>query len=370
MKFICAQQTLSKALNTVSKAVTSRTTIPILKGILIKAEKSGKLVLSASDLDISIEKTITDVNVEEEGSVVISAKLFTDIVRKMPSEDIFVEQGDNNSVVIKTTMSEFNVVGISPEEFPSIGAIGGDEENIVFEKEIFKEMIRKTSFSASIDETKGLIVGVLLELDDNYTNVVALDGFRMAVVREEMINAKKNKIVISAKILNEINKILADIESEEEIKFLIDKKKAIILFENVKIVIRLLEGDFIKYKDILPSDNKCRVKVNKNVLHEGMERASLLSREGKNNLIKFKIEDSKITITSRSEEGNLKEEVPVEKEGSDIEIGFNSKYILDVLKVLDDEEIIMELVSSVKPCVIKPVSGISYEYLVLPVRIS
>jgi DNA polymerase-3 subunit beta len=163
---------------------------------------------------------------------------------------------------------------------------------------------------------------------------------------------------------------LSDIESEEEITFLLDNKKAILLFENVKIVLRLLEGDFIKYKDILPSENKCKVKINKAFMHESMERASLLSREGKNNIIKFKVEDDKITIKSRSEEGNVKEEVPAKKEGSDIEIGFNSKYIIDVLKVLEDEEILIEFVSSVKPCVIKPVTGIGYEYLVLPVRIS
>jgi len=370
MKFICAQQTLSKALNTVSKAVTSRTTIPILKGVLIKAEKEGKLILSASDLDISIEKTITGVNVIEEGSTVISAKLFTEIVRKLPGEDVLIEKTDDNNVIIKTSMSEFNIVGISPDEFPSIGEVGGDEEKIVFEKEIFKEMIRKTAFSASIDETKGLIVGVLIELDEQYTNFVALDGFRMAVVREEMKNGKRNKIIISAKILSEISKILTDAEGDEDINLFLDKKKAILLFENVKIVLRLLEGDFIKYKDILPGENKCRVKLNKALLHESLDRAALLSREGKNNLIKLKIEDEKVTITSRSEEGNVKEEVPVSKEGNDIEIGFNSKYILDVLKVLDDEEIVMEMVSSVKPCVIKPVSGINYEYLVLPVRIS
>ena len=370
MKLICAQQTLSKALNTVSKAVTSRTTIPILKGVLIKAEKDGRLILSASDLDISIEKTITGVNIIEEGSTVISAKLFTEIVRKLPNEDVIIEQKENNNVIIKTSTSEFNIVGISPEEFPSIGELSGEEEKIVFEKELLKEMIRKTAFSASMDETKGLIVGVLIDMEENSTNFVALDGFRMAVVREEMKNEKRNKIIISAKILNEINKILSDVESDEDVMLFLDKKKAILLFENVKIVLRLLEGEFIKYKDILPGDSKCRLKLSKILLHESLERASLLSREGKNNLIKLKIEESKVTITSRSEEGNVKEEVPVEREGNDIEIGFNSKYILDVLKVLDDEEIIMEMVSSVKPCVIKPVEGTSFEYLVLPVRIS
>jgi DNA polymerase-3 subunit beta len=169
--------------------------------------------------------------------------------------------------------------------------------------------------------------------------------------------------------LNEINKIISDIEDDENVNLILDKKRAVLLIENVKVVIRLLDGEFIKYKDILPKENKCRLKINKAFFHESMERASLLSREGKNNLIKLIINGSLMTITSRSEEGNVKEEVPIEKEGSDIEIGFNSKYILDVLKALNDEEIIMEMVSGVKPCVIKPVTGNKFEYLVLPVRI-
>jgi len=370
MKFTCSQQSLTKALNTVSKAVSSRTTIPILKGILLDAKKDGQLTLSASDLDISIEKKMPDVNVEEEGSVVVSSKLFTDIVRKLPNEDISIEQLEDKSLIIKTSISEFTILGLSPEEFPKIGEVE-EEDKLVFDKELLKEMIRKTSFCASIDESKGIIVGVLIEVEKDFISMVALDGFRMAVIREEMKSENENKIIINAKIINEINKIMSDIDEEQEVTLILNKKKAMILFENVKIVIRLLEGEFIKYKDILPKEVKCKVKISKNLLHESMDRASILSKEGKNNLIRFSVSEDFLTITSRSEEGNVKEEVPLSlKDGDDIEIGFNSKYVLDVLKVLDDEEIILEMVSSVKPCVIKPAEGSGFEYLVLPVRIS
>ena len=369
MKFTCSQQLLSKALNTVSKAVTTRSTLPILKGILLKATGGDGLILSASDLDISIEKKITDALIEEGGSVVVSAKLFTDIIRKLPDEDVSVEQLEDGNVFIKTSMSEFTIVGQSADEFPEIGEIDEDER-ITFNKETFKEMIRKTSFSASIDEGKGIIVGVLIEFDENYTNMIGIDGFRMAVLREQIQNENKNRIIINSKILGDVNKILSDIEDEEELTIILSKKKAILICENVKIVIRLLEGEFIKYKDILPKEKNCSVRIRRSIFHEGMERASILSKEGKNNLIKFAFTEGLLTITSRSEEGNVREEIVVEKEGDDIEIGFNSKYILDVLKVLDDDEIVMEMVSSVKPCVIKPVSGNRFEYLVLPVRIS
>ncbi len=368
MKFSCNQQTLSKALNTVSKAVTSRTTIPILKGILLEANGDNKLTLSASDLDLSIEKKI-EVAVEETGSFVVSAKLFSDIIRKLPNEEIQIEEQENNTVVIKCLASEFTIVGQPPDEFPNIGEINL-EKKISLEKDILKEMIKKTSFAASIDESKGIIVGVLLEMEEDSLNMVALDGFRMAITREPMKNEENKKIIIAARILNEINKIVSENEESKEIFFVLDEKKAVFLLEETKIVLRLLEGDFIKYNDILPKEYKCRAVINRNEMLNSIERASLLAKEGKNNLIKLSIFRDKIIITSRSEEGNVKEEVFVEKEGTDLDIGFNSKYLLDVLKAVDEESIVMEFNTGVSPCLIKPLEGKKFEYLVLPVRIS
>lgn len=368
MKFTCNQQSLSKALNTVSKAVTSRTTIPILKGILLEASNDNTLTLSASDLDLSIEKKI-EVSVEEEGSVVVSARLFSDIIRKLPNEDIEIEELENNNIIIRCLSSEFMIVGLPAEEFPNIGEIN-EEQKISLEKELLKEMIKKTSFAASIDESKGIIVGVLIEMEEDSLNMVALDGFRMAVTRENMKNEENRKIIISARILNEINKIISETEEQKEISVILDEKKAVFLLEDTRIVLRLLEGDFIKYKDILPKENKVKVKVSRTDLLNSIERASLLAKEGKNNLIKLSIFRDKVIITSRSEEGNVKEEVFIEKDGTDLDIGFNSKYILDVLKVVTDSQVVMEFNTSVSPCLIKPVEGNSYEYLVLPVRIS
>ena len=368
MKFSCNQQILSKALNTVSKAVTSRTTIPILKGILLEVNSENTLTLSASDLDLSIEKRI-EVSSEEEGSVVVSARLFSDIIRKLPNEEILIEEQENNTIVIKCLASEFTIVGQPADEFPNIGEIN-EEKKLSLEKDILKEMIKKTSFAASIGESKGIIVGVLIEMEEESLNMVALDGFRMAITREEMKNEEKKKIIIAARILNEINKIISENEDSKEIYFILDEKKAVFLLDGTKIVLRLLEGDFIKYNDILPKEYKSKVIVNRNELLNSIERASLLAKEGKNNLIKLSIFRDKIIITSRSEEGNVKEEVFIEKEGTDLDIGFNSKYILDVLKAVNDERIVMEFNTGVSPCLIKPLEGRKFEYLVLPVRIS
>ena len=368
MKFSCNQQILAKTLNTVSKAVTVRTTIPILKGILIEA-KNGRITFSASDLDMSIEKTV-DAVIEEEGSFVVSAKLFSDIVRKLPGETIMIETVNDTNVMIKTSNSEFTIVGQPADEFPNISDVGDVISNLSFDKEILKYMIKSTYFSASGDDSKGVIVGVLLEMEENNFNMVALDGFRMAICREKIKNEKAGNIIIPAKTLSEVLKILIETEGDDDVEIVVGKKKANILLEDTRISITLIEGEFIKYKDILPKECTTRITVNRNELLTGIERASLLAKEGKNNLIKCSIKGNLLTINSRSEEGTVKEDIMMEKTGEDMEIGFNSKYLSEALKAIDDEEVVLEMRTSVTPCIIKPIEGNGYEYLVLPVRIS
>ena len=368
MKFNCSQQKLSKALNTVSKAVSTRSALPILKGILLKVE-GNDLVMSASDMDISIVKTI-DVVCEEEGSIVVNAKLFGDIIRKLPGGDIFITTDEDNNVTVKTSFSEFNIVGISADEFPKIKDTDEDIYKVSLDKKLLGDMIRKTSFAASIDESKGIITGVLTEIEKESINMVALDGFRMSVVRENMNNEGEKKVVINGRLINEIKNIISDSEDDEDVELVIGSKNASFLFKDTKAVVRLLEGEFIKYRDILPKESASTVTADRNVLLDSIERASLLAKEGKNNLIKISINNDLLVITSRSEEGKVKEEVIIEKEGNDIEIGFNSKYMIDALKAIDDDRINISFNGSTSPCLIKPLEGNSYEYLVLPVRIS
>ncbi len=368
MKFSCNQQTLTKALNIVSKAVTIRTTIPILKGILLNVDDNGILTMSASDLDLSIEKKIK-VDNSTSGSIVVLSKLFGDIIRKLPDETITIEENDGK-VNIKCSNSEFNIIGLSSDEFPNINPNEENEEKILFNKELLKDMIKKTAFSASIDENKGVITGVLIEMEENSLNMIAVDGFRMAITKEAMKNKEREDIIISAKILNEISRIISESEdSNEDIELLLNDKKAVFSMEDTKVILRLLEGKFMDYKRILPSESSCKVVLNKNDFMSSVERASLLAKVGKNNLVKLDIKDNIIEITSKSDEGNVKENVIVSKEGDDVVIGFNSKYLIDALKVIDDENIVILFNNSVSPCLIKPVSGDSFEYLILPVRL-
>ena len=366
MKFICNQQTLARALNTVGKAVSTRTTLPILKGILIEA-KDNTLTLSASDLEISIKKK-NNAEVIEEGATVVPSRLFGDIIRKLPAEEITVEE-EMNSVSIKTVSSQFSVVTMPIDEFPSINDNSEKKDTITLDPSLFREMVRKTSFAASVDEAKGTLVGILTELEDDMISMVALDGFRLALVRKKMIGSENKKFLISAKIMNELSKITSDEPDIDTIRMNLGDKRAVIEAGNTEVTIRIMEGDYIRYKDIIPKESNIKVKISKVLLLESIERASLLAKEGKNNLIKMSISDDLVTISSRSEDGKVKEEIGIEKEGENLDIGFNSKYVIDVLKVIEDEEIVMNFKSSITPCVISPVEGNEYQYLVLPVRI-
>lgn len=365
MKFICKQENLSKALNIVSKALFGRTTIPILKGILLEA-KDNHLILTTSDIDITIEKII-DADVIEEGTLVVTAKLLIDLIRKLPKEDITFELKENNNISVSCKKAKYNLLSLSAEEYPVDKQINNNTK-INLDIQDFSSMIRKTSFAASTDESKGTITGVLIEIEKEKISMVATDGFRMALARKDIENVSENKIIILSRFLNEINKILQETD-ENDVDIIIEDKKAAFILSDTKIYVRLLEGDFIDYSKIIPSELPTNVFINKSELLESIDRASLFSREGKNNLIKFSVKENMLEITSKSEEGNVLENIDIEKTGSDIEIGFNSKYLIEGLKIYDSEKIKIELNTSVSPCLIKEDDGKTV-YLILPVRLS
>ena len=365
MKFFCDQQELIKNLNTVSKAVSSRTTIPTLKGILLELN-NNILKMTASDMDITIEVTM-DVEGKENGSVVIPAKKFIDYIRKLPEDKVEISS-ENNNVNIKCLSPSSSIVGMDAESFPVILYDEKDHEKLILNKNNLSNMIRKTSFAVSIDQTKGVLTGVLLEIKKDSIKTVAIDGFRMAINKSDEKSEKEERFIISGKIINEINKILNEME-DDEVTLYYDDKNALISIENVRISIRFIAGEFIKYEDIIPKDNNIKIEVNRPELINSVERASIMT-EGKNNLIRVSCKEKILTISSSSEEGGAIEDILVHKDGDDIEIGFNARYLLDVLKVIEDEEIILNMNSPITPCVITPVDGDNYLYLVLPVRIN
>lgn len=368
MKFTCSQAALLRAINTCSKAVSVRTTIPILKGILISV-KDGRATFTSSNLNMSIE-TSFDVQNYEEGSSVVSAKLLGDIVRKLPNSLVKIStEKEYNKLSINCIGSDFDIVSLPPEEFPLIGGVNS-KEFLEFNKKELRDLISKVVFSASPDEKKGILTGCLFNLEGDNAEAVALDGFRMAVARKTTGLNTTKKVIIPADILVEINKILYEDEGSDQVSVVFEEKKAEFLTEDTRVIARLLEGDFIKYNDIIPKSFNTSFTVNREDMLNSIERASLFAKEGKNNLIKINVEKDGIRIESRSEEGNVDEKLGADITGENIIIGFNSKYIMDVLKAISEEEVVFKLGSSVSACIICPAEGNDFTYLVLPVRIT
>jgi len=364
MHFLSQKKTLLNAISTVQKAVSSKTTLPILKGIYIEAI-SNHLKFVATDLEIGIEH-ITESNIVEEGSVVVDARLFSEIVRKLPDAEVEIFLREQQ-LVIKCQNTEFNILFYPSDEFPELPTVQ-QNTNYEINNQVFKNMIRQTSFATSQDEMKPVFTGVLVEIQDSTLNMVALDGYRLALKKVEISEEQNNKAIIPAKTLNEISRIMDD--SDDTVYMTLSDKHALFTLGQTKLISRLLEGEFINYKQIIPKEYKTKIKVNTELLLNSVERAALISREGKNNPIKLIVNSDKLIITSNSEVGKVHEEIDIEIEGEDISIAFNSKYLLDVLKIIEDKYIYIDFMTSINPGLIRPEEDTNYKYLILPVRIS
>ncbi|WP_130805449.1 DNA polymerase III subunit beta [Senegalia massiliensis] len=364
MKIKIGQNILSKYISIVQKGISSKTTLPILSGILVEAYEN-KLQLTGTDLELGIE-TKLDCEVIEEGKIVITSRIFGDIIKKLPNDEVIITTDNDNNIHISCSNSEFNIQGHSAEEYPELPYID-NESSFEIPKDLLKNMIRQTIFATAVEETRPILTGALLEIKNNDLALVALDGYRLAL-KKSKADCEDLKVVIPSKTLNEVSRILDEEEDNVNIKFTTNH----ILFDLGDTIInsRLLEGQFLNYKDIIREEYTSKVTVKTNNIKQSIERASLLAREGRNNLVKFEIKDNKMTITSNSEIGNVHEELDIELEGEDITIAFNSKYILDGLKVIDSDIINMNFISNVNPCIIKPVEDENYTYLVLPVRLA
>lgn len=364
MIFICQKQKLQEGILIAQKAITGKSTMPILEGIYIHASKN-QLTLVGSDMDVSIQ-TKVEADVLEEGSIVIDSKIFGEIIRKLPNSDIRIEIIENDTVQITCEKSVFNVVYMNAEEFPQLPKID-ETKQIQVPQNILKNMIKSTSFAIAQDETRPILQGILFEIKDKNLNLVALDGYRLAIKSEYLDNDFDLDIVIPGKTLNEVAKILEDSESLVNITF--TNNHILFNLDDTKIISRLLDGKYVNYNSLLPQEHKLLVEVNRQELQNCIERASLMVKEGNSNLIKLNIKEDMMVITSNSQLGKVREEVAINLQGEGIEIAFNSRYLIDVLRSMEEEVVLLEMTSSVTPCVIKAKNTNSYKYLVLPVRL-
>ncbi len=371
MKFICDKEKLLKAINSVTKAVAVRTTMPVLEGILIQTNDND-IKFTCYDLELGIEYIIKECNVEEQGATVVNAIMFSEIIRRLPDTEIKIEVNDKNLLIIECEGSLYKLATMNPEEFPELPEIN-IENSIEIEQNILKDMIRKTIFAISTEENRPIFTGCLFEVKNNKLNVVAVDGFRLAW-KNKFLQAKTNDFtaVIPGRTLTEINKILLD--TFDVVKIGISKNQALFEIENCKIVTRLLDGEFLNYSSVIPEKWETRIRVNRSVLEDCFERISLISSSSiekeKKYPVKVSVDVGKITISCTNQTGDAKEELFINTEGKNLEAGFNPKYFLDVFRNIDDEEVYIEFGSSISPCIIRSIEDDGdYKYMILPIRL-
>ena len=368
MKLVCEKEKILKGINSVINGVSSKTTMPILEGILLKTN-DNELILTTYDLEIGIEYTL-EAKIIEQGNTVVNATMFSEIIRKLPSKEIKISINENRLLEIECEGSLYKLATMNPDEFPELPKINVDN-SIEIEQTILKNMIRKTIFAVSTEENRPIFTGCLFEVTDNKLNVVAVDGYRLAI-KSNVINEKANNFssVIPGKTLNEVNKIISD--SFDTIKIGISRNQALFEMENCKLVTRLLDGEFLKYSNAIPAAWETRIKVNKGNIQDCFERISLISASSiekeKKYPVKVNIELGKVTISCANQTGDAKEEIYVETEGKELEIGFNPRFFLDALKAIDDEEVYLEFGTNRSPCIIKPVADGNYIYMILPIK--
>ncbi|MBQ4265024.1 MAG: DNA polymerase III subunit beta [Clostridia bacterium] len=364
MRFSCDTSNLNSSLSIVSRALAVRSPKPILEGILFESCDEG-LKLTCTDLALGIE-TIIPATFIEEGRAVLPGKLLCEIVRKLPGGACDISISDRLQATIRCASTRTTITGFDPVEYPELPQVAG--ASFSMPQNTLRDMIGHTLFAIAVDESRPILTGCLMEVGKEEMRVVALDGFRLAMRKENIAGPEKEvSAVVGGKVLGDIAKILND--TDEEVSMCFSRSHVQLNMGATHIVARLLEGEFIRYRQILPQEWQTRVAVRRSDLGSAIDRASLIAREGKSNLVCFKIDGDTLMVTSNSENGDMEEKIDVTTEGKDLTIAFNVRYITDVLKALNDDEVFMRFNSNVSPCVVCPTEGDSYLYLVLPVRV-
>ena len=364
MKLICSKASLLKGVSIVSKAVPSRTTMPILNCILIDAS-ANEIKLTANDMELGIE-TVIEGEIVERGIIALDAKFFSEIVRKLPDNDVVIESDDTFQTTITCEKAKFNIVGKSGEDFSYLPYIEKNE-SISISQFTLKDVVRQTIFSIADNDTNKLMTGELFEINENRLREVSLDGHRISIRNIELKESYSPlKVVVPGKTLQEISKILTG-EAEDMVDIFFADNHILFEFDETKVVSRLIEGEYFHIDQMLSSDYDTKVKINKREFLNCIDRATLLIREGDKKPIILNIQDGSLQLKINSFVGSMNEEIEIEKEGKDLLIGFNPKFFIDALRVIDDEEVTLYMVNPKAPCFIKDDAG-TYVYLILPVN--
>lgn len=362
MKIICERTLLNEAVTGVSKAVTTRSAIPMLEGIHIKAE-GFQITLTGYDLEMGITTSI-EANVLEPGEIVLSAKLLGDMVRRLSSDEIEIYVNEVNATTIKGGITEFDIMGMNPGEYPEMPAPGADH-TMSLDAGTLRSMIETTLFAVSQDDKKPAHTGELFAIEPDKLTVVALDGYRLAIVEKEIHAEKDINIIIPAKTLAEVSKLIGD--DDQKVNISANRRFVVFSAGGYTIMSRLIEGDFLDYKRVVPEGYKTRVTVDTRDFIQSIERASLIITERLKNPLRITF-DNKVTIRCQTTLGKVVDEFDAAVEGESVEIGFNNRYLLDALRYSGCDKVVFEISGPLSPVKVMPADGNDFLFLVLPVR--
>ncbi len=364
MKIICSKLELLQGVNTVLKAVPAKTTMPILECILIDTT-DGHIKLTANDMELGIETKIKG-DILDKGKIALEAKLFSEIVRKLPDSEVTIQTDDNFRALIKCEKAKFNIAGKSGDDFSYLPEIERNQM-VVLSQFSLKEIIRQTIFSIADNENNRLMTGELFEINGNELKVVSLDGHRISIRKIELKEEYNHiKVVVPGKTLNEVSKILTG-GIEDNVHIFFTGRHIVFEFDDTIVVSRLIEGEYFRIEQMLSSDYETKISINKKELQSCIERASLLVKEGDKKPIIMNILDDSMELKINSFIGSMNEDIDIMKTGKDLMIGFNPKFILDALRVIDDENIDIYMINPKAPCFIRDEEQ-KYIYLILPVN--
>ncbi len=366
MRIKCSQSQLLGGINTVSKAVPSKSSMTILECILFTADENG-IKLTANDMELGIE-TFIEGEVEVAGTVAIEAKIISNLIRSYSGEDFIIDSDEDNVVHIECGRSNIDISGRSTEEFVLLPELERSNP-IEISQFSLKELIRQTIFSISDNDTNKIMTGELFEIKGDQFKVVSLDGHRISVRNITLKNSYDDKsVIVPGKTLLELSKIIPG-DVDKDVSIYLCENHVIFEYESVKVVSRIIEGNYFKIDQMISSDYETKIDVSKKGLLEVISRSTLLVKEGDKKPIVFNVNDGSLTLSITSSIGSMKEDVDIDKSGKDIMIGFNPKFLIDALRVIDDETVTLYMVNPKAPCIIKNDDG-SYLYLILPVNFS
>ncbi len=365
MKISCKTQNLLNAVLNVQHAVSSKSTLTILEGILIKTEP-GQISLCGYDLETGITTKI-DADIQEEGGIVLNARIFSDIIRSAPGKEICISVDDKLTTTINSESSKFSIIGISSDEFPELPTVDA-QACVKINSNTLKSMIRQTIFAVADTDEKPVNTGVLFNIENSEITLVAVDGYRLAK-RCEKIETKdtKMKFVVPGKTLSEVLKLIPD--SDEEVNISVGKKHIIFKTQDYCIISRLLEGEFLDYNSAIPSAFSTEMVVNTKAFIDSVERVSLVITDRLRSPVRCLFSGNQAKISCSTPIGRANDEFQISNSGQNLEIGFNNKYLLDALKNTDSDQIRIQVNGSLSPFKILPMNDESFVFLVLPVRL-